>query len=77
MDDPEFYALQRQALSLGLLTQKVDITPVRSADYAANNPAILAQRPAFSALEPAALNARLQRQPVCWRASLQRSLESL
>ncbi|PHS64531.1 MAG: dTDP-4-dehydrorhamnose reductase [Thalassobium sp.] len=69
--------IQRLALSLGLLTQAVRITPLSSVAYAANNPAILAQRPAFSALDPAALNARLQRQPVCWRASLQRSLESL
>lgn len=69
--------IQRQALSLGLLTQKVEITPLSSVAYAANNPAILAERPVFSALDPATLNARLQRQPVCWRASLQRSLESL
>ncbi len=69
--------IQRQALSLGLLTQKVEITPLSSVAYAANNPAILAQRPAFSALDPAPLNARLERQPVCWRESLQCSLESL
>jgi len=66
--------IQRQALSSGRLTQKVEITPLSSVAYAANNPAILAQRPAFSALDPAALNARLERQPVCWRESLQRSL---
>jgi dTDP-4-dehydrorhamnose reductase len=69
--------IQRQALSSGRLTQKVEITPLSSVAYAANNPAILAERPAFSALDSAALNARLERQPVCWRASLQRTLESL
>ena len=69
--------IQRLALSSGRLTQKVEITPLSSTAYAANNPAILAQRPAFSALDPAILNTRLQRQPVCWRTSLRRCLESL
>ena len=65
-------AIYEEATQLGLLTQPVDVQPIRTQDYPTP-----ARRPSYSVLDVAATSAALGLKPVHWRANLRNVLREL
>ena len=62
-------AIQEEALACGLLSRKIAIEPIRTADYPTR-----AVRPAFSVLDTGSAKSLTQLPPVHWRESLRTML---
>ncbi|MBL8271015.1 dTDP-4-dehydrorhamnose reductase [Steroidobacter sp.] len=65
-------AIYEEAQALGLLTQPVDIQPIRTSDYPTP-----ARRPSYSVLDVSATRATLGLQAIHWRAQLREVLREL
>lgn len=65
-------AIYEEATQLGLLTQPVDVQPIRTQDYPTP-----ARRPSYSVLDVTATSAALGLTPVHWRTHLRKVLREL
>lgn len=65
-------AIYEEAQTLGLLTQSVDIQPIRTSDYPTP-----ARRPSYSVLDVSATRESLGLQAIHWRANLREVLREL
>lgn len=65
-------AIYEEATQLGLLTQRVDVQPIRTQDYPTP-----ARRPSYSVLDVTATSAALGLTPVHWRTNLRKVLREL